>query len=80
VMPAPGHYDALDLRVWERGAGITEACGTGAAAAAAAAHGWGLVGERVLVRMPGGDLEVHVGPTITLAGPATFVADVEVPA
>ena len=34
------------LRVWERGAGITEACGTGAAAAACAAHDWGLVGDR----------------------------------
>ncbi|MBW3642664.1 MAG: diaminopimelate epimerase [Actinobacteria bacterium] len=79
VAPAPGHDDVLDLRVWERGAGITEACGTGAAAGAHAAHGWGLVGERVLVRMPGGELEVHLGTTVTLAGPATFVADVEVP-
>ena len=80
VAPAAGRPDTLDLRVWERGAGITEACGTGAAAAAAAAHEWGLVDERVLVRMPGGELEVQLGATVTLAGPATFVADVEVPA
>ncbi|MBW3574365.1 MAG: diaminopimelate epimerase [Actinobacteria bacterium] len=80
VAPVPGGDDALELRVWERGAGITEACGTGAAAGASAAFGWGLVGERVRVRMPGGELHVNLGPTITLAGPATFVADVDVPA
>ncbi len=79
VAVAPGRRDTLDLRLWERGAGITEACGTGAAAAAHAAYGWGLVGERVLVRMPGGALEVQLGASITLAGPATFIADVEVP-
>ena len=79
VALARGGGDTLDLRVWERGAGITEACGTGAAAAAHAAHDWGLVGERVLVRMPGGTLEVRLGASITLAGPATFIADVEVP-
>ena len=79
IAPAAGRHDALDLRVWERGAGLTEACGTGACAAAAAAHGWGLVGEHVVVRMPGGDLDVTVGKVLTLAGPTTFVADVEVP-
>ena len=47
----------LDLRVWERGVGITRACGSGAVAAAVAAHDWGLVGDRVQVRMPGGDAD-----------------------
>ena len=79
VARAEGLDDTLDVRVWERGVGITEACGTGACAAAHAAHGWGLVGERVTVRMPGGDLEVVLGATVRLAGPAVFVADVEVP-
>lgn len=75
VAPAAGEADALDLRVWERGAGITEACGTGAAAAAHAAHEWGLVGERVTVHLPGGDVSVDIGDTLTLSGPAVHVAD-----
>lgn len=75
VAPATGQADALDLRVWERGAGITEACGTGAAAAAHAAHEWGLVGERVTVHLPGGDVQVVIGDTLTLSGPAAHVAD-----
>ena len=70
----------LDLRVWERGAGITQACGSGAAAAVAAAHGWGLVDERVAVRMPGGEAVVEVdGDDLLLTGPAQFIAEVNVP-
>ena len=64
--------------MWERGAGHTLACGTGACAAAHAAHTWGLVGERVTVAMEGGDVQVELGDTITLVGPATHIADVEV--
>jgi len=76
VGPGP---DQLTLRVWERGAGETMACGTGSAAAAAAAHSWGLVGERVAVHNPGGTLEVTLGPDgIRLAGPTRKVADLEV--
>ncbi len=67
----------LELRVWERGAGITMACGTGACAAATAAHRWGLVADRVTVEMPGGSVDVVVGDTVVLAGPATFVGSVE---
>ncbi|HEV2767857.1 MAG TPA: diaminopimelate epimerase [Acidimicrobiales bacterium] len=80
VAPRPGRADALDLRVWERGAGLTQACGTGACAAVFAAHGWGLVGARVRVTMPGGELDVALGDDgISLVGPAVHVADVEVP-
>lgn len=79
VASAPGRADTLELRVWERGVGLTQACGTGACAGASAAHQWGVVGERVRVRMPGGEVEVSLGATITLAGPATYVADIEVP-
>ncbi len=75
VAPVADEADALDLRVWERGAGITEACGTGAVAAAHAAHEWGLVGERVTVHLPGGDVQVSIGDTLTLSGPAVHVAD-----
>jgi diaminopimelate epimerase len=75
----PGRGDALDLTVWERGAGVTEACGTGASAAATVAHRWGLVGPTVTVTMPGGTVEVVVGPEQTeLIGPSTFIARIEV--
>lgn len=80
VNPEP---DTLDLLVWERGAGVTEACGTGATAAAQLAHQWGLVGDAVTVRMPGGSAEVLVAATAhdepTLIGPAQHVATIEVP-
>jgi diaminopimelate epimerase len=69
----------LVMSVYERGAGITEACGTGACAAAAAAHDWGLVPDRVVVRMPGGSVEVALGDTVTLTGPATSVAILDTP-
>lgn len=79
IAPTPGETDALTMRVWERGAGVTEACGTGAVAAARAAHDWGLVGPRVVVHMPGGDAEVVVGDPMVLHGPAVHVADLVVP-
>jgi diaminopimelate epimerase len=79
LVTAPTDHD-LRLRVWERGAGITEACGSGAVAAVVAAHDWGLVGERVDVHMPGGDAVVDLADgTALLTGPSTFVAEVVVP-
>lgn len=69
----------LRMRVWERGAGITEACGSGATAAAHVAREWGLVGERVRVEMPGGEAEVLVGDELTLVGPSVHIADLELP-
>jgi diaminopimelate epimerase len=77
---APRADGGLDLRVWERGAGLTQACGSGAAAAVVAAHTWGAVGERVEVHMPGGNATVEVGGgTVLLTGPTVFVAEVVVP-
>ena len=71
--------DSLVLRVFERGVGETQACGTGSAAAAAAAHSWGLVGRHVAVRNPGGTLEVTLDDDdILLAGPVHRVASVVV--
>ncbi len=67
----------ITLRVWERGVGVTEACGTGACAAAHAAHQRGLVGPAVPVSMAGGDVVVELGDAATLTGPSVFVADVE---
>lgn len=69
----------LTVRVWERGAGVTRACGTGATVAADVFHRWGLVGPAVVVRMPGGDALVDLSGPTTLTGPATHVADIEVP-
>jgi diaminopimelate epimerase len=51
--------DRLRLRVWERGAGLTRACGTGACAAAVAAHRRGLAGRRVAVAVDGGTLDIE---------------------
>jgi diaminopimelate epimerase len=48
----------IRLRVWERGAGLTRACGTGACAAVVAAHRRGLVDDAVTVRMDGGVLSI----------------------
>ncbi len=51
--------DRLRFRVWERGVGITRACGTGACAAAVAAHRRGLAGRKVEVVLDGGPLEIE---------------------
>ncbi|MEZ5647919.1 MAG: diaminopimelate epimerase [Alphaproteobacteria bacterium] len=51
--------DRIRLRVWERGAGLTQACGSGACAAAVAAARRGLTGRKVVVRTDGGDLSLH---------------------
>src|SRR4029453_2928752 len=50
--------DALEMRVWERGAGETLACGPGACAAAVAAARTGRTGRRVRVSLPGGPLDI----------------------
>ena len=73
------NVDVIDLLVWERGVGATQACGTGAVAAATRAYDWGLVGKQVTVRMPGGEVNVHVGDSALLIGPSIFVATIEVP-
>lgn len=75
--------DIVDLVVWERGAGATQACGSGSVAAAAALRAAGLVGDRVEVRNPGGTLLVELGgpadaPTAELTGPAQLVAGIEI--
>lgn len=68
----------LAIRVVERGVGLTLACGTGSCAVAAVAHALGLVGTRVVVANPGGDLEVELRDGVaTLSGPAVLVAGIE---
>jgi diaminopimelate epimerase len=50
--------NSIRLRVWERGAGITRACGSGACAALVAAHRRGLIGRRAAVELDGGALDI----------------------
>lgn len=72
--------DRLELRVWERGAGLTQACGSGAAAAVVAANALGAVDGRVEVAMPGGSATVElVDGRVLLTGPTVLVAEVVVP-
>jgi diaminopimelate epimerase len=73
--------DALTLRVWERGVGETQACGTGSVAAAAALHKWNRVGSAVTVHQPGGAaaVELRADGTATLAGPSVHIATFRVP-
>jgi len=65
---------ALRLRVWERGVGLTQACGTGACAAAVAANRRGLTGRKVQVRLDGGDLDIEwlSNGHVAMTGPATI--------
>lgn len=51
--------DRLRMRVWERAAGITQACGSGACAVGVAAHRRGLTSRRVEVLLDGGPLEIE---------------------
>lgn len=80
-----GFAEVLDaghvrLRVHERGAGWTRACGTGACAAVAALHRRGRVGDAVRVDLPGGTLQIEwpgSGHALWMTGPATFVFEGE---
>jgi diaminopimelate epimerase len=71
--------DLLEMTVYERGVGVTQACGTGACAAAVAAHAWELSPDRVTVLMPGGAVEVTLGSSVTLTGDTTSVAVLDAP-
>jgi diaminopimelate epimerase len=77
IQPGP-ESNAITMRVHERGAGITKACGTGACAAADAALQWGLVPRSVpdvIVHMDGGSARVRVDAQrkVTLVGPTTYI-------
>ena len=69
----------LQLRVWERGVGLTQACGTGACATAVAAIRAGLVQSPVTISLPGGDLVIRWAPgaPIVMSGAATRVYEGE---
>ena len=79
IVEAGPESNAITMRVHERGAGITQACGTGACASAWAANKWGLVPSSVteiLVHQPGGDATVRINCPqrghVTLVGSAHF--------
>ncbi|AZL59482.1 diaminopimelate epimerase [Tabrizicola piscis] len=66
----------MRMRVWERGTGITLACGSGACATAVAAHLRGMIGPRVALEVDGGELEVDWRDDgVWLTGPVARVFD-----
>lgn len=68
--------DKLRMRVWERGTGITLACGSGACAALVAGHQRGLCGDRVSIDVDGGTLGVDWRDDgVWLTGPTAYVCD-----
>ena len=75
-------YTRIRLRVYERGAGETLACGTGACAAVVAGIRWGLLGGRVDVEARGGLLTIEwngqVDSPVFMTGPAETVYDAEI--
>jgi diaminopimelate epimerase len=79
VVVAGAARDELDMQVYERGVGVTLACGTGAVAAAVAAGAWGLVGPAVTVHMAGGDAHVDVGDRVRYGVDIHHIATIEVP-
>jgi diaminopimelate epimerase len=68
---------SITMRVWERGVGETEACGTGACAAAHSANEWGLVDTRVVVHQRGGDAVVELGDDIIYTVEPHHIATIE---
>jgi diaminopimelate epimerase len=86
IIAAGPHPGAIAMRVHERGAGITDACGTGACAAAVAATRWGLAvpdDGKLVVHMDGGRASVGIdgagGTNVSLSGPTTYIATIELP-
>ena len=72
--------DGLRMDVYERGVGLTLACGTGACAAAVAANRWELTGERVTVRMVGGPTEIDLtGPEVGMTTPIVLIGSIDYP-
>ena len=66
---------SVKMRTWERGSGITQACGTGASAVCVAGVLGGRTGDRVRAQLPGGDLDLEWTPGghVFMTGPAEEV-------
>ena len=69
--------EAITLRVWERGAGLTLACGTAACATVVAASRLRMIGRQANVRLPGGELfvEWRADDHVLMTGPVALVAE-----
>lgn len=69
--------DVIEMQVWERGSGVTMACGTGACATVVAAVLNSLTGRKVTVRLPGGELliEWRSDGNVYMTGPAETVCE-----
>lgn len=66
--------EEIKVKTWERGAGATLACGTGACASVIACNNLGLVEDKVLVHIPGGTLKIEVTHNgVMMTGPAVKV-------
>jgi diaminopimelate epimerase len=76
--------DRIRLRVWERGAGLTLACGSGACAALVNAHRRGLTGRRAVVVVDGGELEIEwrADGHVLMTGPVatSFIGEIDLTA
>jgi diaminopimelate epimerase len=75
-------WDSIRLRVWERGAGLTKACGTGACAAVVAGRRQDRVGRHVMVEVDGGLLEIdwrQGDDRVVMTGPVELEATGEIP-
>lgn len=70
----------LDIQIWERGSGFTQASGTGSCAAAAAAYRKGCMENRINVNQPGGMIQIDIEEdgTMYLTGSVNYVADLSV--
>ena len=68
-------HDRIRLKVWERGVGLTQACGTGACAALVAAHRRGLTDRAAILEMDGGELEIdwsEADDRVRMTGPVSI--------
>jgi len=67
----------VQIEIWERGAGYTLASGSSSSAAAAVARRLGLCGEKITVRMPGGELDIRISEdfSVQMTGPVTKIAE-----
>ena len=75
TLAATPSRDHLVIRTWERGAGLTRACGSAACAAAVAAARLGRTGRKVTVTLPGGDLAIEWRETddhVLMTGPVEY--------
>ena len=73
--PTSSRGDHIELKVWERGVGLTRACGSAACAALVAAARRGLTGRSARVSLPGGDLDIlwrESDGMVVMTGPVAF--------